>query len=96
MIWHIRGRRYQGLRGLRSRPAPLGQGIKDGYYPSLFSNSALGSNNPNNLIAIILNGVKRTTAKGQGYMPGFASGAYGLAALTDQEIVLLGNYLLEH
>jgi mono/diheme cytochrome c family protein len=76
--------------------APLGQGSKDGYYPSLFSNSALGSSNPNNLIATILNGVNRTTAKGQAYMPGFASGADGLAALTDPEIVLLGNYLLEH
>jgi fructose 5-dehydrogenase cytochrome subunit len=31
--------------------APSGQGSKDGYYPSLFSNSALGSKNPNNLIA---------------------------------------------
>jgi mono/diheme cytochrome c family protein len=76
--------------------APLGQGSKDGYYPSLFSNSALGSNNPNNLIATILNGVNRTTARGQAYMPGFGSGADGVAALTDEEIVLLGNYLLEH
>jgi mono/diheme cytochrome c family protein len=76
--------------------SPLGQGSKDGYYPSLFSNSALGSRNPNNLIAAILNGVNRTTAKGQAYMPGFAAGPRGLAALTDQEIVLLGNYLLQH
>jgi mono/diheme cytochrome c family protein len=75
--------------------APLGQGSKDGYYPSLFSNSALGSRNPNNLIAAILNGVNRTSSKGQAYMPGFAGGPNDLAALTDQEIVLLGNYLLE-
>jgi mono/diheme cytochrome c family protein len=73
--------------------SPLGQGSKDGYYPSLFSNSALGSRNPNNLIAAILNGVDRTSSKGQAYMPGFASGPNDLAALTDQEIVLLGNYL---
>jgi fructose 5-dehydrogenase cytochrome subunit len=76
--------------------APLGQGSKDGYYPSLFSNSALGSRNPNNLIAAILNGVNRTTFKGQAYMPGFAGGPHDLAPLTDQEIVLLGNYLLQH
>ena len=75
--------------------APFGQGSKDGYYPSLFSNSALGSRNPNNLIAAILNGVNRTTSKSQAYMPGFAGGPHDLAALSDQEVVLLGNYLLE-
>jgi fructose 5-dehydrogenase cytochrome subunit len=74
--------------------SPLGQGSKDGYYPSLFSNSALGSRNANNLIAAILNGVNRTSAKGQAYMPGFAGGANDFAAFTDQEIVLLGNDLL--
>jgi mono/diheme cytochrome c family protein len=75
--------------------APLGQGSQDGYYPSLFSNSVLGSRNPNNLIAAILNGVNRTTSKGQAYMPGFAGGPNDLAALSDQEVVLLGNYLLD-
>jgi mono/diheme cytochrome c family protein len=75
--------------------SPLGQGSKDGYYPSLFSNSALGSNNPNNLIATILEGVDRTTAKGQAYMPGFAGGPDDLAALSDRQITLLANYLLE-
>jgi mono/diheme cytochrome c family protein len=76
--------------------APLGQGSKDGYYPSLFSNSALGSSNPTNLIAVILNGVDRTTRRGQAYMPGFAGGPHDLAALSDDEIALLGNYLFEH
>jgi mono/diheme cytochrome c family protein len=74
--------------------SPLGQGSKDGYYPSLFSNSALGSRNVNNLIATILNGVNRTSSKGQAYMPGFAGGANDLAALTDRDIILLSNYLL--
>ena len=74
--------------------APLGQGSKDGYYPSLFSNSALGSPNPSNLIAVILYGVDRTTRQGQAYMPGFAGGPNDLAALSDHDIVLLGNYLL--
>jgi fructose 5-dehydrogenase cytochrome subunit len=76
--------------------APLGQGSKDGYYPSLFSNSVLGSSNPNNLIAAILYGVDRTTRQGQAYMPGFGGGPNDLAALSDHDIVLLGNYLLEH
>jgi fructose 5-dehydrogenase cytochrome subunit len=76
--------------------SPFAQGSKDGYYPSLFSNSALGANNPSNLIATILNGVDRTTSKGQAYMPGFSGGPNDLAALSDREIALLGNYLLEH
>jgi mono/diheme cytochrome c family protein len=76
--------------------AQLGQGSKDGYYPSLFSNSVLGSSNPNNLIAAILYGVDRTTRRGQAYMPGFAGRPNDLAALSDHDIVLLGNYLLEH
>jgi hypothetical protein len=42
-----------------------------------------------------LNGVNRTSSRGQAYMPGFAGGANDLAALADQEIVLLGNYLLQ-
>ena len=76
--------------------APMGQGSKDGYYPSLFSNSALGSSNSSNLIAVILHGVDRTTRQGQAYMPGFADGPNDLAALSDDEIALLGNYLFEH
>ncbi|MCC8939789.1 c-type cytochrome [Bradyrhizobium ivorense] len=35
-----------------------GQGSKDGYYPSLFSNSATGARNATNLVATILYGVK--------------------------------------
>jgi len=84
------------VRNCASCHAPLGQGSKDGYYPSLFSNSVLGSSNPNNLIAAILFGVNRTTRQGQAYMPGFAGGPNDLVALSDHDIVLLGNYLLEH
>jgi fructose 5-dehydrogenase cytochrome subunit len=87
------GELFQG--NCASCHAPLAQGSKDGYYPSLFSNSVLGSRNPNNLIAAILNGVDRTTSKGQAYMPGFAGGPHDLAALSDPEVVLLVNYLLE-
>jgi len=76
--------------------APFGQGSKDGYYPSLFSNSVLGSGNPNNLVAAILYGVDRTTRQGQAFMPGFAGGPNDLAALSDHDVVLLANYLLEH
>ncbi|CAB3810014.1 Fructose dehydrogenase cytochrome subunit [Paraburkholderia ultramafica] len=73
-----------------------GQGSKDGYYPSLFHNSATGSVNANNLIATILYGVNRTTSKGQAYMPGFGGKPTDFTALSDQEIALAGNYVLVH
>ncbi|MHC1479010.1 c-type cytochrome [Frateuria aurantia] len=70
------------------------QGSKDGYYPSLFHNSVTGGDNPNNLIATILNGVDRTTAQGQAYMPGFGGGPSDLNALSDQQIAELATYVL--
>jgi len=76
--------------------APLGQGSKDGYYPSLFHNSASGSANANNLIATILNGVERTTPTGQAYMPGFGGKPNDLNALGDADIARLANYVIEH
>jgi mono/diheme cytochrome c family protein len=71
-----------------------GQGSKDGYYPSLFSNSATGAKNATNLIAAILYGVNRTTSHGQAFMPGFGGRATDANALSDRNIVALGNYVL--
>ncbi|TCG04936.1 cytochrome C [Paraburkholderia steynii] len=73
-----------------------GQGSKDGYYPSLFHNSATGSVNANNLVATILYGVDRTTSKGQAYMPGFGGKPNDFTALSDREIALVGGYVLLH
>lgn len=73
-----------------------GQGSRDGYFPSLFHNSALGASNGNNLIATLLNGVNRTTADGQAYMPGFGGKPEDLNALSDLQIARLGNFLLDH
>lgn len=70
------------------------QGTRDGYYPSVFHNSATGSVNANNLIATILNGVDRTTAKEQVYMPGFGGKPSDLNALSDVQIASLANYVL--
>lgn len=70
------------------------QGSKDGYYPSLFHNSVTGGDNPDNLIATILNGVDRTTAQGQAYMPGFGGAPSDLNALSDPQIAELANYVL--
>jgi fructose 5-dehydrogenase cytochrome subunit len=73
-----------------------GQGSKDGYYPSLFANSATGAKNATNLIAAILYGVDRTTSGGQAFMPGFGGHATDANPLSDRNIVALGNYVLAH
>jgi mono/diheme cytochrome c family protein len=71
-----------------------GQGSKDGYYPSLFWNSATGSKNATNLIAAILYGVNRTTSGKQAFMPGFGGRTSDANPLSDRDIVALGNYVL--
>ena len=73
-----------------------GQGGKDGYYPSLFWNSATGAKNATNLIAAILYGVNRTTSGGQAFMPGFGGRTTDANALSDRNIAALGNYVLTH
>jgi mono/diheme cytochrome c family protein len=73
-----------------------GQGSKDGYYPSLFHNSATGSKDPTNLIAAILYGVDRTVAGRQAFMPGFGGHPRDANQLSDREIALLGTYVLTH
>ncbi|WP_271024243.1 cytochrome c [Rhizobium sp. RCAM05973] len=72
-----------------------GQGSKDTYYPSLFHNSATGGANHNNLIATILNGVSRTTPKGQAFMPGFGGKANDINALNDSQVATLANYVID-
>jgi mono/diheme cytochrome c family protein len=74
----------------------LGQGSKDAYYPSLFHNSATGSANHSDLIATILNGVSRTTPKGQAFMPGFGGKAHDINALNDTQVATLANYVVDH
>lgn len=73
-----------------------GQGSKDGYYPSLFANSATGAKEATNLIATILYGVDRTTSRGQAFMPGFGGHATDANPLSDRNIAALANYVLTH
>jgi mono/diheme cytochrome c family protein len=73
-----------------------GQGSKDGYYPSLFWNSATGAKNATNLIAAILYGVNRSTSGRQAFMPGFGGRTTDANPLSDRDIVALGNYVLTH
>ena len=76
--------------------AAEGQGSKDGYYPSLFQNSATGAKNPTNLIAAILYGVDRTISGRQAFMPGFGGHPTDANPLSDRDIAALGNYVLSH
>ena len=71
-----------------------GQGSKDGYYPSLFLNSATGARNATNLVAAILYGVDRTISGRQAFMPGFGGHPTDANPLSDRNIAKLGNYVL--
>jgi fructose 5-dehydrogenase cytochrome subunit len=76
--------------------AAAGQGSKDGYYPSLFHNSATGAKNAANLIAAILYGVDRTVSGRQAFMPGFGGKPTDANPLSDRDIAKLGTYVLAH
>jgi mono/diheme cytochrome c family protein len=76
--------------------AAQAEGSKDGYYPSLFDNSALVIDHGNNLIATILHGVNRTTRQGQAFMPGFGGNPGDADPLDNREIMVLANYVLTH
>ncbi|WP_338563627.1 cytochrome c [Erwinia sp. E_sp_B04_7] len=71
------------------------QGTADGFYPSLFHNSATAENNPSNLIATILFGVKRETAEGDVFMPPFGGQPEALNHLDDQQVATLSNWILQ-
>jgi mono/diheme cytochrome c family protein len=73
-----------------------GQGSRDGYYPSLFHNSATGAKNAINLIAAILYGVDRTVSGRQAFMPGFGGRPTDANQLSDRDIAVLGTYVLTH
>lgn len=71
-----------------------GQGTADGFYPSLFHNSATAEQNPSNLIATILFGVERDTAQGNVFMPPFGEQPNALNHLNDQQVATLSNWIL--
>ncbi|MCX5571940.1 c-type cytochrome [Kaistia nematophila] len=64
-----------------------GQGSFDGRLPSLLHNTALGTTNTNNVVAVILQGLRRQPDV---LMPAFAD------ALSDQQVATLGAYLIEN
>lgn len=68
-----------------------GQGTADGYYPSLFHNSATMNNS--NLLATILYGVERETRHGHVFMPPFGDQVNAVNHLSNDEIAALANYI---
>jgi cytochrome c553 len=65
-----------------------GLGTSDHYYPSLVHNTTVGAMNPNNLVQVILHGLKRNTSATDNVgMPAFAD------EMSDAEIASLTNYL---
>lgn len=71
-----------------------GSGTPDGYYPSLFHNSAVGRRIPYNLLAVLLFGVERRVRSEQVMMPSFdgRQGAYG--GLPDDELAALASFVV--
>lgn len=66
-----------------------GQGSFDGGLPPLFHNTALGSTNTNNLVAVILDGIVRHGDSPEVLMPGFARD------LTDAQVASLARHILQ-
>lgn len=64
-----------------------GEGSFDGGLPPLFHNTATGRTDTNNLVLVILEGIRWQTGDSGVRMPGFAGD------LSDQQIATLGNYL---
>lgn len=67
-----------------------GGGSPDGYYPSLYHNSVVGSNKPNNLIQVILTGVHRKTQSTDVMMPAFGR------QLSDQNVADIVNFVTKN
>lgn len=64
-----------------------GEGAYQAVFPSLTANSTTGSPTPDNLIMVILDGVKREGTFAPASMPGFRD------ALNDEQIAALTNYV---
>jgi mono/diheme cytochrome c family protein len=67
------------------------QGSREGYYPSLFHNSATVATS--NLLATILFGVDRETQDGHVFMPPFGHQVNAVNQLSDEQVAALANYL---
>ncbi|HEU4698252.1 MAG TPA: c-type cytochrome [Gemmatimonadales bacterium] len=75
-----------------------GSGSGDGFYPSLYHNSAVGRRMPYNLLAVLLFGVQRRgpdSTSGVVMMPSFdGTGGHPAAGLTDPELAALTEFVI--
>lgn len=81
---------YSGL--CASCHEATGRGTPDQVVPSLFHNSTVGAESPENLIAVILHGVDREAGGHRVSMPGFGDSSY-VQPLTDAQIAAVANHV---
>ncbi len=81
---------YSGL--CASCHEATGRGTPDQVIPSLFHNSTVGAEHPDNLIAVILHGVDREAGGQHVAMPGFGEGSY-VQPLTDAQVAAVANHV---
>ena len=70
-----------------------GAGSRDGTYPSLYHNTAVGRRDPSNLIATLLEGVERKTSHGAAFMPSFDISSGPPSSLTVTEMAEVATYV---
>ena len=66
-----------------------GAGTTDGFFPSLFANSAVGTATVSNLLQVVMHGASVNNGTTHYFMPAFQT------ELDDDEVVTLVNYLSE-
>ncbi|HEV7607837.1 MAG TPA: cytochrome c [Steroidobacteraceae bacterium] len=69
-----------------------GSGTRDGALPSLFHNSTVGASRPDNLLAVIFNGVDRTVGPEHVLMPLFGEGSY-IQSLSNVQVAELATFV---
>lgn len=80
---------FSGVCGTCHQPAGAGRD----QYPALFHNTVTGADIPDNLVATILFGVRRTGDGNAHYMPGFGDSAAWTDHLSDAEVATVANYV---
>lgn len=66
-----------------------GQGLKDGYFPSLTRSSTVGSADPSDLVMTIVDGIRRHGANGYVVMPEFGD------QMSDAQIASVASYVAQ-
>lgn len=90
-LWNADGAAlYSGL--CASCHGSTGSGTGDRAYPSLLNNSTVGAARPDNLVAVILNGVDRTVGGNHVLMPSFGEGSF-VQPLSDQQIAAVATFV---